>query len=261
MKNLKFLKLSLAILAAGLLVFLGFSKIKFESPFVQLIEGPSSFLFSRISSLSSFLGELSKIHNLTGENVSLREENVRLLSRIAFQLQLEEENKFLREALSLPMLSNYKIVDAGTFNVNFNPEGHRLLINKGLADGIKRDLSVISSAGVLVGRVLEVFDSYSVVGAVTDFDFKATIRVLETNVSGIARGGLQEGIFIDFVSQADEIRQGDMVVTDGNDLSPAGLIIGKVSHINVDDGNVFKKVRVKPMISSIDISKVIVLMK
>ena len=249
------------VVAMGLLVFLGFAKFKFESPLVRLMEKPGSFIFARISSLSSFLSELSKIRNLTGENVSLREENIRLLSRIAFQLQLEEENRSLREALNLPVLSDFKIIDAGTFNVNFGPEGHRLLINKGLTDGIKQDSSVISSAGVLVGRVVEVFDSYSVVIAITDPNFKATIRILETNVSGIARGSLQEGVFIDFVSQGDEIKEGDTVITDGNDLFPAGLIIGKVSYVSMDDGNVFKKIQAKPMMNSVDISKVIILIR
>ena len=261
MKNLRFFKSAVFILAAGLLVFLGFIGIKFESPLVWFIERPSSFIFSRISYLSSFLVELGKIRNLTQENIFLREENTRLLSRITFQLQLEEENKSLREALNLPLLSDFKVIDAGTFNINFGPKGHHLLINKGLADDIKQDSTVISTAGVLVGRVSEVFDSYSVVGTVTDSNFKATIRVLETNVSGIARGSLQEGIFIDFISQGDEVKDGDTVITDGNDLSPPGLIIGKVSYVSMENGDVFKKVQVKPAMSSVDISKVVVLIK
>lgn len=260
MKN-SYLKFFIFLVAVGLLVILGSTRIKFESPLVRLIEKPRVFLFSYLSSISSFFVELGKIRNLTGENVSLREENIRLLSRIAFQLQLEEENKSLREALKLPALSDFKIIDAGTFNVNFSPEGHHLLINKGLVDGIKEDALVISSGGVLVGKVLKVFDSYSVVRTVTDSNFKATVRILETNVSGIARGSLQEGVFIDFVSQGDEVKEGDTVVTDGNDLYFPGLVIGKVSYVSIEDGNVFKKVQVKPMINSVNISKVIVLIK
>jgi len=261
MKNLKFFKPALFVVAMGLLIFLGFSRIKFESPFVRFTAKPNGFLFLHISSLSSFFVELSKIRSLAVENISLREENTRLLSRIAFQLQMEEENKSLREALNLPMLSGFKVIEAGIFNVNFSPEGNYLLINKGLPDGIKKDSSVISSAGVFVGRVLEVFEAYSIVGAITDTNFKTTIKILETNVSGIARGSLQDGVFIDFISQGEEVKEGDMVITDGNDLSPTGLIIGRVSHVSVEDGNVFKKVQVKPMMNSTNISKVMVLIK
>jgi len=261
MQKLKFLKLALFIAAVGLLVFLGFTRVKFESSLIRFIEKPSRFLFSRVSSISSFFTELKKIRDLAGENESLREENIRLLSRIAFQLQLEDENKLLREALNLPILSDFKIIDAGTFGVNFGPEGHRLSIDRGSTDGIRLDASVISPSGVLVGRILEVFDSYSIVGTVTDPNFKATVRILERNIFGIARGGLQEGVFLDFISQKDEIREGDTVVTDGNDLSPPGFIIGEVGYISVEDGNVFKKVRVRPMMGSVNISRVIILLK
>ncbi|MBI2064761.1 MAG: rod shape-determining protein MreC [Candidatus Yanofskybacteria bacterium] len=261
MENLKFWKQALFIIVAGLLVFLGFTNIKFESPIARLFNKPSAFLFSRLSSISSFFAELGRIRDLAGENKYLREENTRLLSRIATQLQAEEDNKLLREAMNLPGLSEFKIVDAGTFNVSFGPDGHRLLINKGFADGIRRDSSVVSSSGVLVGRILEVFDSYSVVGVVTDSSFKATIRILETNISGIARGSLHEGIFIDFISQKDEIKEGDIVITNGNDPLPPGFIIGKISHISAEDGNVFKKVQVSPMMSQVNISRVMVLIK
>ena len=95
----------------------------------------------------------------------------------------------------------------------------------------------------------------------TNLNFKATITILAKNISGIAHGAMTEGLYLDFISQNDEIREDDTVITSGNDIFPPGLIIGKVVKIDPGSGGLFKQVKVHPLSEDLNISRVLVITK
>lgn len=257
MRNIN--KQLLISLAAGLLVFLIIFNnlhLPFNVPFTQ---GARSFLFSKISIFGSFVSELKTIKNLTTENISLKETNNKLLSQIASLSDLQDENKFLRSALDMPVKQNHELIEARVFNIQFTPEGHNMLVDRGLKDGIKPGDIVISSSMILIGRIAEVNDDTSRVELLINQDFKVTVKVSKNDIIGIARGILSDGILLDFISQNDDVNPGDVIVTNGNDLFPPGLIIGKVSRIDSNDGSLFKKVFVMPEFQNSNISRVIIL--
>lgn len=260
-KNLKLLRISIILIAVGLLVFLILYSRNTLVKANGFLQGARISAYSKLSFIGSFISEVGGINTLTRENLKLREENQDLLARLAFQEDLKGQNERMREAMGLPAISGRNLLDAGVFNLGSDPGGHHLLINKGAKDSLKKDDVVISASGVLIGIVDEPFENYSRINTVMSIVFKATIKVLSKDISGIAKGAVENGIYLDFISQNDEISEGDTIVTSGNDIFPAGLIIGKVSRVSADSGSLFKTVIVEPAFNDINLGRVLVILK
>jgi rod shape-determining protein MreC len=255
----KLLIFFLIVAAAGLLVFLvPYAKPALSSTNIFLINVRTS-IYSRLSFTGSIVSEIRKTKTLIDDNLILKEENESLLSRLALQEELSKQNDFLREALKLNSLAGRKITDAGVYNLQFTPEGYYLLVNKGETANISRDDIVITSSGILIGTIDEIHKNYSRVSTVMNSGFKATIKVLDKNITGIAVGAMGNGVSLDYISQNDDVTEGDTVVTSGNDIFPAGLIIGKIIMVKNENGSLFKEVRTDPMLKRINLERVLIL--
>lgn len=247
-------------LLAGLLVFLIFLSSSFFDKYPVFLKSTRVSIFSNINIFSSFVSSLKSISKLTEENTFLKNENTKLNTLLASQYDLIDQNNFLRDTLNLKSISGHKFIDARIFNIQFTPEGHYFLLNKGRESEIKTGDVVLSPSGVLIGIVSEVNDGFSKASLTTNLDFKITIRVLGKNITGIARGVLSDGLQVDFISQNDEIKERDIIVSSGNDIFPPGLLVGRVSEISSnDDGSLFQKVMIEPEFKKIKIDRVLVL--
>ena len=166
----------------------------------------------------------------------------------------DDENCF-----ALAQKEEREITYAGIFNVNLTPGGYNVLLNKGSRDGISEGDIVVSAGNVLIGRVQKVMDNFSRVLFVYDPAFKITGKILGSDVAGIARGALRDGMYLDLIVQADEIKEGDTLISAGDDMFPPALVIGQVDHVELNETQLFKKVRIKPAIQDGQIGKVIVI--
>ena len=252
-----------SIAAILLLIFLNayFIKGGVGNFFLAIIEKPSDIIFSKVGSIRLFLKEASNFKNLVQENLDLKSKNLELLAGLAQTQDLKDENEFLRNALSLSKSLDLNFIEGNIFSENFSPTGGSMLLNKGIQDGISNENIVISETGVLIGQVSGVFKNYSTVSLVTNSDFKITAKVLNSKVSGLAKGALTDGIYMDFVDREDDIKEGDIVITNGNDLIPSALILGTIDHIENNPTSLFKKVRVKPAIYDINLGRVLIINK
>lgn len=251
--------LTFTLLAVGLLVFLSIYLQSASNAVNYFLQEVRVIAYSRLSFISSFISEIKTVKRLTEENIQLKKEKQSLIADLANQEKLRKEYAFLRESLGLGVVQEMRSLIVGVFNLESTPRGHSLLINKGQKDRIKKDDVVISSSGILIGIVDRSFENYSRVIAVTNSDFKTTVKIISKNTSGIAIGSMGDGIYLDFVSENDDVVEGDMVVTSGNDILPAGLIVGKVVQVNSSNGGLFKNVRVKPAMEEINLSQALVL--
>ena len=249
------------LVAAGLLVFLFFNGRAMSNAMVEPAQNLRTSIFNQLSFIGTFISELKKTKALTEENITLKEKILTLSSQLASEQDLIEQNNSLREALKLEMIKGWKTTDAGAYNLQFTPVGHQLLINRGRKDGINKDDIIITSSGVLLGITDNIFEHYSRVTMVTNLNFKATVKILHKDISGIVNGTVNEGLNIDFISQNDNISEGDIVVTGGNDVFPAGLVIGKVIKVGSGGGSLFKDVKVRAIADDLNISKVLVITK
>ena len=89
-------------------------------------------------------------------------------------------------------------------------------------------------------------------------EYAENIEVHEEGVSKCPKCG-NKMIEERSIVQTDEIKEGDTIVSSGNDLFPAGLIVGMVRHVQANETQLFKGVSVTPAIDEITLGKVLVI--
>ena len=142
-----------------------------------------------------------------------------------------------------------------------SPDGYSVLLNKGSGNGVSEDDVIITDNRVLIGTVAETGENFSKILAVTDSRFKATVRVLGSNTIGIINGALKDGLRLDLIVQDEQIKEGDIIVTSGNDTLPDSLIVGRVSKVKLSGNQVFKDVLVEPAMKNTILDRVMILKK
>lgn len=219
----------------------------------------ASYLFTKSEFFGNFIGKVGNFNHLANENDGLKQNQESILNLKAKIDTLENENDFLRRTANISQRFDYPIVYAGIFNINLTPTGYNVLLNKGAMDGVSEGDVVVTAEGVLVGIIQKVMLNFSRVLFISDPEFKITAKVLGSNTAGIARGALGESMYLDFVVQADEIKEEDKLISTGDDLFPPALVIGSVDYVEANDSLMFKKIRIRPAIKDTQLGKVLVI--
>ncbi len=233
-------------IVAALLIFFNVVVLKRVRMAYAPASGERASLFNIAGQVHEFFGYVAMWHDLAQKNKDLTSALQQNLVDKAALESLKTENESLRKALGLSSTMNREIIAAGIFNLDLAPDGYSALINKGSKDGVVAGDVVVSPDGVLVGRIAAVSDGSSHITLSADPSFKITVSVLGGSVSGIAHGALSDGMTLDLIVQADDIKEGDVLVSTGDDMSPAGLVVGTVSNVQASDTQLFKKVKVRP---------------
>ena len=255
-------KLIIGLLAAGvLLIFFNYYFMAGRSYSIIRLGDPLAGLFSATENIGGFFDRIKNWHRLSSENSELKEANIRLVSDLAELQRLKDDNKFLREALSLPAEMRDILTTAHVYYYNYTPGSVNFLINKGERDGISRGDIVMTEERVLVGRISEVFSDSSRVSILSDEDFKITVSIIGRKTKGIARGSADGSVYLDLVVQDEEVTTGDTVASSGDDLFPASLIVGTIDYVDSAGAGVFKKIEIRPAMEKIKIASVLILKK
>ncbi len=118
---------------------------------------------------------------------------------------------------------------------------HRsVVIAKGERDGIIAGMGVITPLGV-VGRVLKVNRTFSVVQLILDRDNVITALVQRTRDEGLIQGADNGHVIMKYLPPLSLVKAGDVVVTSGlDDRFPKGMLIGTVTQIEKKIATPFK---------------------
>ena len=188
---------------------------------------------------------LTEIGTLHGENARLRIEVARLRAENA---QLQEASK---EALRLRSLLAFKQQPYHTISgrvIGRDPSHwfSTVLIDRGAADGIRRNDPVVTSEG-LVGRVIETAGSWARVLLLLDPRSAAGVRVGQSRDAGVAEGQGQPMLRVKYLSRDADIQPGDQVVTAGlGEIYPRGLPVGTVVSVSRTEADLFQEALVRP---------------
>lgn len=138
-------------------------------------------------------------------------------------------------------------------------------INKGSADGIKKDMNVIAGNG-LVGCVTNVGKHYANVRSIIDDESNVSASVSTTEDDMIISGGLEElqktGLltFSGLRDQDDEVNEGDSVVTSNiSSKYLPGILIGYITKKNTDTNNLTSSGTITPVVDFSHLSEVLVI--
>lgn len=164
--------------------------------------------------------------------------------------QLSIENAQLRKLLSLrdrlgtPSIAAEVLYDAA------DPYTRKVIIDKGLAQGILPGSPVIDESGVL-GQVTRVHPLISEVTLVTDPDQAIPVLNTRTGVRGITHGDAGRhgsgGLELRYMAANADVQQGDLLTTSGVDgVYPPGIPVAKVVKVERRPDSAFARIVLQP---------------
>lgn len=162
------------------------------------------------------------------ENAQLKLENERLLQWQTAALNAESENQSLRELLNYHPAQATSFVSAKVVGNAGNSLAHRIRIDAGAMQGVKKHQAVMNERGLL-GRVISVGRHSAEVLLITDMNSRVPVMTEPGGLRAILAGDRSDLPHLTLASSRKAPGLGEMVVTasDGQ-IFPAGLPIGKV---------------------------------
>jgi rod shape-determining protein MreC len=124
-------------------------------------------------------------------------------------------------------------------------------IDKGSNEGIAPDMPVITAGGI-VGKVLRVYPSTSLVLMVNDQSSGVGVLLEKSRLQGVLHGTPDGELLIDRVMSDEQVSPGDTVLSSGGDqIFPKGLPVGTVTEVRPGK-ELFLRIKVK---SAADLSR------
>ncbi|GAF13367.1 rod shape-determining protein MreC [Bacillus sp. JCM 19046] len=227
----------------------------------QIMRDAVGWVQNLVSAPAHFFGG---IYENVQEIIHVYEENQLLRTRLEEYTQLsvqkdllEEENERLRGMLEIDeTLSDYSRLSAVIINRSPDAWEQYVGINRGQTDDVTNDMAVIDSQGGLIGKVSDSSKFTSYVQLLSDNDptNRVSAQVMTEDEEQDPAIGFIEGYDVSddllIMRKVDielEINEGEMVTTSGlGDVYPSGLLIGEVSHVEVDEYGLSQNIFIEP---------------
>jgi len=168
-------------------------------------------------------------------------------------LRLKQENENLRAQIQksqLPLINCSSAVTNGSSSVitaevfstyPFNIK-NQITVNAGEKQGVKKMMTATVGENLLLGQVINVFASYSVIQTIFDPNFQLSVKIGDKQIDGLFQGGNAPKVTL--IEKNKQIQTGDIVYSASQEFS-YGLKIGEVSEINETLAGVFKEAILK----------------
>lgn len=185
--------------------------------------------------------------SLQAENQQLHTQVQTLEIALLREHALEQENMQLRELhAALPPLVKRWLV-AEVIGVESGLLRQRLIINKGLHDGVHVNQPVVDGAGVL-GQVAHVGPWSSEVILITDPEHALPVQITRTGLRTIAVGsGNADELLLSYLAANSDVKSGDELVSSGlGGVFPAGYPVGHITGVRREANQLLAQVRAVP---------------
>jgi len=200
--------------------------------------------------------------------VNVRHENTRLLREIN-ALRMENDryrevvaaNRRLKELLQFKKTINWPVLAAQV--IGRDPSGwfESVIIDKGKNAGLTVNMPVVDARGV-VGRLVSVSPGYAKVLLVIDQNSAVDGLIQRSREKGIVKGLSSKFCKLDYVVKTSDVVVGDRVVTSGmGRVFPKGLPVGEVVEVANIPWELFKEIKVRPMLDFAKLEEVLVILK
>ena len=183
--------------------------------------------------------------NLRATNDALSRENAALKTLLPNVFYVDSALKHISSDTLLKQ--QYTFTTAKVINNSTNRRNNYLTLNKGSRQGIKPEMGVICSDGV-VGIVKDVSEHYSSVISFLHKDSRMSARIKKNNYIGsMVWNGYDEthGTLNDIAKHV-KVSRGDTIVTSSySAIFPEDVLIGTVEEVSSTGGNNFQDITVK----------------
>ena len=222
---------------------LKFIESKFEQPFIKSFEITTNLTNPLIDLASQFIIS----NTLVEENLLLRKK----VNNLQVQLSSTREQLALKQLYPTnqqKILSDHvEILSADVIARDIIPSRMTILVGKGSNDGVQVNQAVLGPEGLFIGLISDVSSTQSWIQLITD-----TRSSIPAIVQGARAYGSLEGahnhLNLEFVDKDALISVDEFVVTSAmGGLIPGGLLIGKVTSVDLIDQDMHPTIRVEPL--------------
>ncbi len=237
-----------------------------ESLIRDTITGVSKVFYIPINYVVNLFDDFNELNNVKKENDLLRNELTKIDSINTQNIELKRQLKMLQEELNIEYsLTDYEYLNATITSRNIGFWYNTITIDKGSYNGVREDMIVINSKG-LIGRVVSTTNFTSSVKLITTNDTNNKLSVLVTNSDYSLYGllynyNIEDGVLeVEGISNTEIVNINDLVYTSGmGGIFPSGILIGTVSAIDTDAYGLSKIIKVKPAVDFSSLNYVTVL--
>lgn len=208
-----------------------------RSAFFSSANSISGWTYSIYSNISSYIG-------LKKENQVLQEENTLLKNQLTM---LENQNEALREGLAADYTyadHDFTFISARVINASVNKNHNYLTLNKGKRDGVRVNMGVVNSDGV-VGIVCSVGERFSTVIPAINTDAAISCKVKNSNNMGFLKWDGRDYRYCQLKDMAKhiELYVGDTVLTSGvSSIFPSNIMVGTIKEINTTESDAYHQI-------------------
>jgi rod shape-determining protein MreC len=211
---------------------------------------PIQWLAMRPQAFAKYSGEyLESLQDAQADSKDVRQKLLLQAQRAAQVEQLTLENKQLRSLLNLHERLNTVGVVAEVLYDAADPYTRKLIINKGMTNGVKTSAPVMDEHGIL-GQVTRVLPLVSEVTLVTDREHSIPVLNTRTGARGVAYGesGGAPLLELRFMATNADIEVGDQLTTSGVDgVYPPGVPVGIVTKVERRAETAFARILCEPV--------------
>jgi rod shape-determining protein MreC len=223
--------------------------------FAEVQRGVSAAVSSVGHVWSGYVG----LRRVKTENDDLRRQLAAAEIAIQEQRALADRTRSLERLLDLRDRSNLRTMPSEIIAAGASPDFRTLTIDKGSRDGLRTDMAVIVSAGV-VGRIVVPTSRAAKVQLLIDRNAAAGAIVERSRAQGVVIGRGDNRLELQYVSEVSDIVVGDTIVTSGIDgIFPKGFVIGQVESID-RSGGAYKRIVVRPAVDFAGLEEVLVVL-
>ena len=206
---------------------------------VNPIQNGLTFFKNKIHTNNTFF---TNIKDLQNENEELKNKNSELEEKLREFESVKAENRTLKEYMKLTeKYADYKTVGADVISRDISNYSKTIVINAGKKSGIKENMTVIASEG-LVGFVISATDNTAKVQTIVDSSSNTSSIISSSRESVVCKGMLEgkNELKAVYIPTEAQIANGDTIETSGlGGIYPKGIFIGKVNKVingsNIND--------------------------
>lgn len=184
------------------------------------------------------------------ERVAALEAQRNVLAADAAVLRLTlDENEDLRQRLAFVERTKSRVVSGHIVGRVAGADRSAFAVDVGTADGVRVGMAVIAGDGLLVGKISAVTASGATVSSLTDQGIVTAVSLLNSaRTIGVAQGLDASLLTVGYIPKTQRVQVNDLLVTSGlEELIPAGLLVGIVNAIQVEESDPFQRAVVEPL--------------
>ncbi len=202
-----------------------------------------------LRSLSSLWYGYVDLRGVREENRRLEEEVARLEQALWMERDVVASYRRLSSVLELAERIPGNPIVAEIVGLDASAWFRTITVNRGTAHGVALNAPVIAAGG-LVGRVISIGSDVAQIQLLTDRDCSVGALLARSRARGVVAGSGEQasptGLTLNYVSNLEEVVEGDLIVTSGMDgIYPKGIAIGRVASVR-NGPRLFKLITVEP---------------